>query len=383
MKKINKRLITISLLILVLIGFYKINSLNYTKHIQIKQSFIDHPENLPTKQTAINSSFGFKNLRADIYWLEAIQYIWWNAIWSEYKKYLFTMIDLITELNPYFEHPYTIGQLLLPSYNERYETLSKEEQQKNIDEAITLWLKGVDNFCDSTKIKLIKNEDELQKIWTDEKYKNPCSEYNIPYYLAYVYYYYKKDPENASQYYKIASAIDWSLSGSKVMAAIMSWKWWNREKSYFMFLNIAKFIEKEDVLCLAFASDLESAWAQVFINKVIPLNWEIIKNIEAARQKVLWEFNEEVEEKILSDSQCSNYVNKAVRELNIAYIEIANKKYEAEKWEPSYDAKQLFNEWFLEYLPIDFQQYEDYWIIYEYNDEIWNYDYSMWSYYED
>jgi hypothetical protein len=48
------------------------------------------------------------------------------------------MMDLITELNPYFEHPYSIGQLLLPNYNERYEKLSKEEQQKNIDQAIEL-----------------------------------------------------------------------------------------------------------------------------------------------------------------------------------------------------------------------------------------------------
>jgi len=44
------------------------------------------------------------------------------------------MIDLITELNPYFEHPYSIGQLLLPSHNERYENLSKEQQEKHNDE---------------------------------------------------------------------------------------------------------------------------------------------------------------------------------------------------------------------------------------------------------
>jgi len=42
---------------------------------------------------------------------------------------------LITELNPYFEKPYIIGQLLLPNYNERYENLSKEAQLKNIKQA--------------------------------------------------------------------------------------------------------------------------------------------------------------------------------------------------------------------------------------------------------
>jgi hypothetical protein len=38
------------------------------------------------------------------------------------------MLDLITELNPYFEKPYIIGQLLLPNYNDRYESLSTDEQ---------------------------------------------------------------------------------------------------------------------------------------------------------------------------------------------------------------------------------------------------------------
>lgn len=383
MKKINKRLITIGLLIIILVGFYNVNEINYKKHVEIKKSFVEHPENLPTKQTAVNSSFGFRNLRADIYWLETIQYIWWNAIWSEYKKYLFAMIDLITELNPYFEHPYSIWQLLLPNYNERYESLSEEQKNKHTEEAIMLWQKGIANFCDLEKIELIKNENNLQKIWTEEKFKNPCSEYNIPYYLAYVYYYYKKDPESAAFYYKVASAIEWALDWSKVMAAIMSWKWWDREKAYFMFLNIAKFIETEDEKCLAFASDLETAWAQIFINKSVPLNGNIIKNIEAARLEVIWEFNEEVEEKILSDNQCSNYVNKAIRELNLAYIEIWDQKYHKEKWKPSFDAKQLYDDGYLDYLPIDFQQYDDHWIIYEYNEETWFYDYSMWTYYEE
>lgn len=380
MKKINKRLITASLLILAIGSFYFINSLNYTKHIEIKRSFVVHPENLPTKETAKNSSFWFKNLKADIYWLETIQYIGWNALWSEYKKYLFIIIDLITDLNPYFEHPYSIWQLLLPSYNERYEKLSKEEQEKYKNEAVKLWLKWIMNFCDPKKIELIKNEDNLQKIWTEDKYKNPCSEYNIPYYLAYVYYYYKKNPSEAAIYYKITSAIEDWVSWSKIMAAIMSWKWWNREKSYFMFLNIAKFIETDDEICLKFASDLEQVWAEIFINKNIDLNWKILKNIESTRSKIFWEFSEEIEEEILSDTKCWNYINKAIRELNLEYIERANKVYEQKYWEPSYNAKELYDKWFMDYLPIDFQQYEKYWIIYEYNNDTWNYDYKMWDY---
>lgn len=381
MKKINKRLMILSLLILVLYAFYSINNLNYTKHIEIKTSFVEHPENLPTKTAALNSSFWFKNLKADIYRLEAIQYIWWNALASEYKKYLFVMIDLITELNPYFEHPYSIGQLLLPSYNQRYEELSEIEQEKNIQEAIDLGLKWIKNFCKPEKIELIKNQSVLSEIWTNEKYKNPCSEYKIPFYLAYVYYYYKNDPTEAAKYYKITSAIeDWAW-WAKIMAAIMSWKWGNREKSYFMFLNIAKFIEASDEVCLQFASNLEQVGAEIFINKRFPLDWKILKNIAISRDEIFWLFNEEDELSALSDTKCWNYVNKAIRELNLEYIEKANTVYKEKNWESSSNAKELFDEWYMNYLPIDYQQYKDYWIIYEYNNDTWNYDYGMWNYY--
>lgn len=380
MKKITKRLITTTLIIIALVSFYNINSLNYTKHIEIKRSFVAHPENLSKKETAVNTSFWFKNLRADIYRLETIQYIWWNALWSEYKKYLFVILDLITELNPYFEHPYIIGQLLLPSYNERYENLPKEEQQRNIEESVKIWLKWVENFCDKDKIELIKNEDDLQKIWTDEKYKNPCRDYNIPNYLAYIYYYYKNDPTSAAEYYKVASAVDDSTEWSKIMAAIMSWKWWNREKSYFMFLNIAKFIEKDDKTCLEFAWKLEQAWAEIFMNKRVELNWAILQNIENSRIKVFWKFSEKDEKDALSDTKCSNYVNKSIRELNLEYVERADKKFASEKWKHSLSAKELYDQKYMDYLPVDFQQYKDYWIIYYYNKDIWNYDYKMWTY---
>jgi hypothetical protein len=166
------------------------------------------------------------------------------------------------------------------------------------------------------------------------------------------------------------------------MAAIMSWKWWNREKSYFMFLNIAKFIQSDDKVCLDFAWKLEQAGAAVFIDKKVALDWNILKNIDAMRTKIFWKFTEDKEEKVLSDTQCLNYVNKAIRELNLEYIEKWNKKYEAEKWIYSVSAKELYDLKYIDYLPVDFQQYKDYGIIYYYNKDIKNYDYKMWTYAE-
>jgi hypothetical protein len=57
---------------------------------------------------------------------------------SEYKKYLYEMTELITDLNPYFEKPYLITQLLLPNVNVRYENLSQEEIDKNLENSIKI-----------------------------------------------------------------------------------------------------------------------------------------------------------------------------------------------------------------------------------------------------
>lgn len=382
MKKNIKKIAFIILLILIVAWFYKINELNYKKITDIKRNIVNHPENLPKKETAMQTAFWFKNLRADLYRLETIQYIWWNVIGSEYKKYLFIILDLITELNPYFEHPYIIWQLLLPDYNQRYEELSKKEQEKYIDQGVEIWLKWIKNFCpDNEKIKLINSESDLNIILTEEKYKNPCKTYTIPYYLAYVYYFYKKDAKTASDYYKIATANDDAPAWARIMAAIMQWKWWNREKSYFMFLNLAKLVDSKDEVCLEFSTKLEEVWVWLFFNKQIKLDWKIIKDIEDLRNKIFWKFDEKEEEKFISDMNCWNYVNKAVRELNLAYIEEANERYKKDNaWESAANQKELFEKWYIDFSPTDFQQYEKYWIIYKYNDEIWNFDYSMENY---
>jgi hypothetical protein len=41
------------------------------------------------------------------------------------------MMNLITDLNPYFESPYTIGQLLLPSESGSYEDTDNPENLKH------------------------------------------------------------------------------------------------------------------------------------------------------------------------------------------------------------------------------------------------------------
>ena len=205
-KKFIKSFLIILAIVLSIILFLFQNNSNYLKLKELKLQIVEHPENLPTKDFAKSTSFWFENSKADILWLEAIQYIWWNAVSSAYKKYLFVMVDLITDLNPYFEKPYKIWMLLLPDYNPNYEDITEEQNQNYINQAITIWLKWIENFCDNNKVKIILEQEDLEKVWTEEKYKDPCLSYEIPYFLAYIYYFHLQDPSTSADYYKIASA---------------------------------------------------------------------------------------------------------------------------------------------------------------------------------
>ncbi len=374
-KKVIKKISFILAIIIILFWFYKINDLNYTKQKKIQANLVEHPENLPKNDVAKATSFWFKNIRADLYWLQTIQYIWWNAISSAYKKYLYQILDLITDLNPFFEHPYVIGQLLLPDYNERYEKLATEEQKKYKDQAEQIWLKWIKNFCDLEKIEKIKNEDDLKIIWTEKEFENPCKSYQIPFYLAFIYYFYQNDPINSSLYYKVSSANKDSLEWSKILAAIMQWKWWNREKSIFMFLTLARSAidekKEEDKPCIELVSAIEN---------IDSVNWNLVKDLENALITIFWKFEDEKEKQFLDSNSCKNYVNKAVREINLFYLDQANQKYKKETWKNARNAKELFDKWYIDYLPRDFQQYKDYWIVYIFNNKTWFFDYEMGNY---
>ncbi len=383
-KKI-KLLLILFVIIFIIPGFiflsFKMGTINYAKHREIRSNVVSHPDLLPNKEMAKLTSFWFANARADLYWLEAIQYIWSNAISSEYKKYLYPMIDIITHLNPYFEHPYIVAELLLPEYNERYENKTLAEQNKDIKNAEAIWLKWVANFCDAKKVAAIKWEYNLSKLWSEEKYKNPCKSYMIPYYLAYIYYQYLHEPIKAADYYKVTSANTDSLEWSKILAAIMQGKWWDREKSIIMFLNMAKTVENNK-LCQTYASSLEKIMLPVF-NWDYKLTWEFIKAVEKNREiidKALNKWQDE-EKTVLDDTKCISYINKSVREINLYYLEQANKKYKVDKWNNAVNAKVLFDAGYIDYLPVDFQKNKDNIIIYKFDDKTWHFDYELASWY--
>jgi len=289
-------------------------------------------------------------------------------------------MNLITDLNPYFESPYIIGQLLLPGdkYNRDPENIKQETL--NIQKAENLWLKWIRNFCDTEKVSHIIQEDDLWKILSLEKYKNPCQSYKIPYYLSFIYYFHMNDSARAADYYKVVSAQEDAPSGAKVLAAIMQGKWWEREKSLYMFLSLAESTESEGEACKFMSNELQIAYGEIK-NKLRPLNAQLVKSIEDLGKQILPELTEDNENEVLDDTRCTNYLAKAIREINLMYIENADAQYvlnnpnEVSAQTP----EKLFEEWYIDFIPTDYQQYADKWygIVYKYSEETKRFDYEM------
>ncbi|HBB26981.1 TPA: hypothetical protein DCZ36_00605 [Candidatus Gracilibacteria bacterium] len=335
------------------------SGINYQQHVDINRTFVDHPEFIPTSEMVGLSAGGFENIIADSYWLSAIQYIGSNALGSEYKAYLYAMLDLITDLNPHFTFPYQIGELLLPTYNERYENLSEAEIRKNTDQGIRIGLKGIKNNCDATKVEKAKSEYDLKKLWTDENYQNACSDPMIPYYLAYIYYWNLRDGAKSSEYYRIASTNSDAPTGARTMAAIMQGKSGDREKAIIMLLSLAESIEgNKNTLCQQLSKELGTSLLEAFSAKAT-LTGNGLRIIESARQEMVKKLEEPgIDGESIQDMDnfCSTYLNKAVREMNLSYLEQADAKYFQSRKEHASTPSVLLQNQYIDYIPVDFQQ---------------------------
>ncbi len=361
------------------LSYYLINENNFYYQQKFEIYTIEHPENLPRAEYAAMIFPWFSNLTADLYWLQAIQYIGRNAVSSEYRKYLYEMIHLITELNPYFESPYIIGQLLLPSGNDSMqESFSEAEKKDHVKKWELLGLKWIQNFCDSEKIQWIFQQEDLGEIIENEAYSNPCRSFQIPYYLAYIYFYYIQDYTTAAQYYKVVSAQEDAPQWARILAAIMQGRGGEREKSISMFLSLAQTIQSKDEACILLSSEIENIYSYLRYENM-PLTWELIAQIETLRDDILPPFSEESESMVLTDTECSNYLTKAIRELALLYLEEADTKYIADFPDElsAMTPERLFELWYINYIPRDYQQYEDYGIRYLYSEESGRFDYEM------
>ena len=372
--------ITVILFIPLLITFFLINQENYIFRQEVQAQLVQHPDRLPKAEYAALTFPGFSNMTANIYWLQAIQYVWRNAVSSEYKMYFYEMMNLITELNPYFENPYVFGQLLLPSWSQSnpYEDFTENEIDNHNTHARLLWHKWIENFCDSEKIEKIFTQDDIWKIANDPQYSNPCRSYLIPYHLAFIYFYYLKDYWQAANYYKVVAAQDDSPQWARTLAWIMQWRAWDRAVSIFMFLSLAQSSSDNDEVCQILSSEIETIYTHIHHEGIV-LNWEFIEQMEILREE-FFPIHETQEERIFSSLECGNFLGRAIREFSLLYLEEADTLYRANNPDAisAHTPERLFESWYIDFIPSDFQRSWDFSIIYRYDEESGRWDYKMW-----
>lgn len=377
--KANKILLTLLITIwgcIILLFFYHVHSINYKKHGEIQESLIKHPEFLPSSQSLEIISFGFQKLVADIYWLKAVQYIGSNVLSEAYKKYLYTLLNLVTDIDPYFTKAYVIGQLLLP---EDRPHVSEELHALYNSQAIKLGKKGIKASCDLEKIERISQESNLQKLLNSEIYVNPCIDYKIPYYQAFTQYFYLKNYEEAAKYYKVVSAQNDAPNGARTLTAIMTGRAWSRETSIKMFLSLAQNIQDSDESCKMLSTELKTAY-QILSSQKIWVPADLVKELNIIAKSYTPELTIKNENEIFQKTKCVNYLLKSIRELNLLYLEEGMQRYLTDGWDLDIITKELLlSKGYIKLIPEDYQRYSDanQWIIYFYDQEAQRFDYTM------
>ena len=372
-------------------GFWYIGkTINYPFHLEIKANEIDHPEFIPSSRSAKISSLGFDNIVADTYWLGTIQYIGGNAYSSEFREYLSVLLSLVTDLNPSFEYPYTLGQLLLSSLDEYHDHVNATDQKKFAQQAEQLGLKGIKNLCDANKIEKIVQAKTPAEAWNNASVKNPCKSFYLPYYLAYNYYWGLKDPQNAAKYYRIAASHTDAPLGAKIMSVIMTGKSGERQTSALMFLNLAETTAKQNsALCGEFSQKLQQVILNGSSQGLLFTNGNFLAQVDTLRQKITEDLGEkDVDASAANvDDFCSVNLNKAVREINLGYLDNASQNCKTANLHDGMRTKELLKNGCIDYKPIDFQKLKNekdtLYIDYFYNASIKKWDYKMFNQYED
>jgi hypothetical protein len=110
----------------------------------------------------------------------------------------------------------------------------------------------------------------------------------------------------------------------------------------------------------------------------IPLNKTNLKNLNETLAKVFPK--DKKDENALEEDDLKEYIKKAVRWINLYYVEKANKKFLKDTWKNAISARELYDKKYIDYFPIDFQQYDTYGVWYVYDEKIWHFDKKIQNY---
>ncbi len=173
-------LIALGIFALTVVSQININGINTARAVKRSAGINTYNEPYVLPEIVLASgALGFNNLAADYYWLSLIQYFGAGDPFGAYRQ-LSALLGAITQLDPKFAYPYTFGLLILPD-------------QGFVDEAIALGEQGLK---------------EVPQSW------------EVPYYLGYVQYRYKKDLIKAGEAFERAAQSPDAPAAAKILAGI-------------------------------------------------------------------------------------------------------------------------------------------------------------------
>lgn len=212
----------------------------------------------------------FQQLYADIMRISSIQYIGVN-LGQNGDRGLYTLLDTLTTLSPFWPYPYGFAQLVVPMQKTIDEGENAEElaaiRKGSWENSTKLAQKGEYFLCDADKIAGITGMTQQEFIDTvyqkdQSPYHNPCKSYEIPHYMAFNYFYFMQDAENAAMQYRISAFHDEAPSLTPLMSALVYGRGGEHLKSATLWFDrYASLIGSED--------DINSADAERSLQKAI------------------------------------------------------------------------------------------------------------------
>lgn len=344
-----RKLIPGMALVFAVIGaqcFYVYNQVvNYPPHRVVVRAKAEHPTLIPGRTALDIFGGGFRILAAHAAYIRSMQYVGSFLRTSEYKLHLFDLYSAITDLDPQYADVYVRGPLLL-AFSEKSEPFSQDQKKAFAQQGVQLAKKGIQYMCDPVKLAAAAGTGvNLGDLATHPSTANPCGKYDdIPYYLAYILYRYIQDEASAAYWYRIAAAHSATPVVAKYMATMMQGRAGDREKAALTFLSLS--VEQGDQECRAIASTTTDLLYPVLRDGAdTRLNRTLLRTLT---QTLL-----QLRQQLGAGDLCQQNFGRALREMNLLYVERADKEFFLAKKRHAVDADELLRTGFIEILPVD------------------------------
>ncbi len=164
----------------------------------------------------------------DLQWMQHIQYVW-KTLSREHVLFFVEVLDTITNISPLWTAPYVFAQVLWPI--QRLSTVDEAIKTSSRVQTIQLWEKWIKYICDDKKIATILGLDdetfarEAVKIYKNRTVVDPCTNWDLPYHLAFTYFHYIQNAQKAADMYRVAAFDHDPAPVASQMPAIVLWQW--------------------------------------------------------------------------------------------------------------------------------------------------------------